>query len=76
MRNLLIDELMRPNLIIYLDAPTDVVQSKIRGRAQATHPWEKVGCCTLQGLYLTPTMCPAPSPYTCRTALCGRTRST
>jgi len=33
--------LLRPNLIIYLDAPLDVVQSKIRARAQTTHPWEK-----------------------------------
>lgn len=41
MRNVLIDELLRPNLIVYLDAPTDVVQSKIRERAQTTHPWEK-----------------------------------
>merc|ERR1719187_1236074 len=40
MRNLTIDALLRPNLIIYLDAPTDVVQSKIRARAKTTHPWE------------------------------------
>jgi len=33
--------LLRPNLIVYLDAPLDVVQSKIRARAQTTHPWEK-----------------------------------
>jgi len=33
--------LLRPNLIIYLDAPVDVVQSKIRERAKTTHPWEK-----------------------------------
>ena len=41
MRDLTIDRILRPNLIIYLDAPTDVVQSKIRARAQTTHPWEK-----------------------------------
>lgn len=34
-------ELLRPNFIIYLDAPVDVVQSKIRARAATTHPWEK-----------------------------------
>lgn len=33
--------LLRPNLIVYLDAPLDVVQAKIRARAQTTHPWEK-----------------------------------
>jgi len=33
--------LMKPNLIIYLDAPVDVVQSKIRARAKTTHPWEE-----------------------------------
>jgi len=32
--------LLRPNLIIYLDAPVDVVQAKIRERAKTTHPWE------------------------------------
>lgn len=32
---------LRPNLIVYLDAPLDVVQSNIRARAQTTHPWEK-----------------------------------
>jgi len=41
MRNLTIDAILRPNLIIYLDAPTDVVQSKIRARSQTSHPWEK-----------------------------------
>ena len=41
MRDLTIDRILRPNLIIYLDAPTDVVQSKIRARAQTSHPWEK-----------------------------------
>ena len=40
MRNLTIDAILRPNLIIYLDAPTDVVQSKIRARSRTTHPWE------------------------------------
>jgi NADH dehydrogenase (ubiquinone) 1 alpha subcomplex subunit 10 len=40
-RELTIKELLRPNMIIYLDAPVDVVQSKIRARAQTTHPWEK-----------------------------------
>jgi len=34
-------ELLRPNLIIYLDAPTSVVQANIRKRAETTHPWEK-----------------------------------
>lgn len=33
--------LLRPHLILYLDAPVDVVQSKIRARAATTHPWEK-----------------------------------
>ena len=40
MRNLTMDAILRPNLIIYLDAPTDVVQSKIRARSKTTHPWE------------------------------------
>ena len=40
MRNLTIDQVLRPNLIIYLDAPVDVVQSKIRERSKTTHPWE------------------------------------
>jgi len=40
MRNLTIDAILRPNLIIYLDAPTEVVQSKIRARSQTSHPWE------------------------------------
>jgi len=40
MRNLIIDQLLRPNLIVYLDAPVDVVQSKIRERSKTTHPWE------------------------------------
>jgi NADH dehydrogenase (ubiquinone) 1 alpha subcomplex subunit 10 len=34
-------QLLRPNLIIYLDAPVDVVQSKLRERSKTTHPWEK-----------------------------------
>lgn len=34
-------ELLRPNLIIYLDAPVDVVQKNIRTRAETSHPWEK-----------------------------------
>jgi len=33
--------MLRPHLVIYLDAPVDVVQSKIRARAATTHPWEK-----------------------------------
>lgn len=36
-----LQELLRPNLIIYLDAPVDVVQAKIRERSKTTHPWEK-----------------------------------
>lgn len=36
-----ITEILRPNLIIYLDAPTSVVQANIRKRAETTHPWEK-----------------------------------
>jgi len=40
MRELTIDAILRPNLIIHLDAPTDVIQSKIRARAATTHPWE------------------------------------
>jgi len=32
--------MLRPNVIVYLDAPTDVVQSKIRERSKTTHPWE------------------------------------
>ena len=40
MRNMTIDAILRPNLIIYLDAPTDVVQSKIRARSKTSHPWE------------------------------------
>eukprot|EP00092_Neocalanus_flemingeri_P033038 GFUD01035932.1.p1 GENE.GFUD01035932.1~~GFUD01035932.1.p1 ORF type:complete len:450 (-),score=126.34 GFUD01035932.1:127-1476(-) len=40
MRDLTIDQVLRPNLIIYLDAPVDVVQSKIRERSKTTHPWE------------------------------------
>jgi len=40
-RAMMITELLRPNLIIHLNAPTDVVQSKIRKRAATTHPWEK-----------------------------------
>jgi len=40
MRNLTIDQVLRPNLIIYLDAPVDVVQSKIRERSKTTHAWE------------------------------------
>jgi len=34
-------DLLRPNLIIYLDAPTSVVQNNIRKRAETSHPWEK-----------------------------------
>jgi len=34
------DQILRPNLIIHLDAPMDVVQSKIRARSKTTHPWE------------------------------------
>ena len=42
MRELIVDPqvILRPNLIIHLDAPTDVVQSKIRARSKTTHPWE------------------------------------
>ena len=40
MRELTVHELLRPNLIIYLDAPTEVVQSNIRARAASSHPWE------------------------------------
>jgi len=32
--------MLRPNVIIYLDAPVDVVQAKIRERSKTTHPWE------------------------------------
>jgi NADH dehydrogenase (ubiquinone) 1 alpha subcomplex subunit 10 len=32
--------MLRPNVIIYLDAPTDVVQAKLRERSKTTHPWE------------------------------------
>lgn len=39
-RSMTIDMLLRPNLIIHLDAPMDVVQSKIRERSKTTHPWE------------------------------------
>jgi len=39
-RNMYIDQVLRPNLIIHLDAPVDVVQSKIRARSKTTHPWE------------------------------------
>jgi len=39
-RKMTITELLRPNLIIHLDAPVDVVQSNIRARAATTHPWE------------------------------------
>jgi len=39
-RNMYIDQVLRPNLIIHLDAPVDVVQSKIRTRSKTTHPWE------------------------------------
>jgi len=41
MRSMTITELMRPNLIIHLDAPIDMVQSNIRARSATTHPWEK-----------------------------------
>lgn len=40
-RQQMLPELLRPNLIVYLDAPVDVVQAKIRERANTTHPWEK-----------------------------------
>merc|ERR1711935_518597 len=40
-RAMMITELLRPNLIIHLNAPTDVVQNNIRKRAATTHPWEK-----------------------------------
>jgi len=40
MRNMTIDAILRPNLIIYLDTPTDIVQSKIRARSKTSHPWE------------------------------------
>lgn len=40
-RKQILPPLLRPNLIVYLDAPVDVVQSKIRERAKTTHPWEK-----------------------------------
>lgn len=36
-----VQTLLRPNLIIYLDAPVEVVQQKIRERSKTTHPWEK-----------------------------------
>jgi len=36
-----LEPLLRPNLIVYLDAPVDVVQAKIRERSNTTHPWEK-----------------------------------
>lgn len=39
-RGMMITQLLRPNLIIHLDAPIDVVQAKIRARAATTHPWE------------------------------------
>jgi len=39
-RSMTIDQLLRPNLIIHLDAPMDVVQSRIRERSKTTHPWE------------------------------------
>lgn len=41
MRKITMWELLRPNMIIYLDAPVPTVQEKIRARAQTTHPWEK-----------------------------------
>ena len=41
LRDLMMCEILRPNLIVYLDAPVDVVQRKIRERAEKTHPWEK-----------------------------------
>ena len=40
MRGMTIDQLLRPNLIIYLDAPVDVVQANIRERSKSSHPWE------------------------------------
>jgi len=39
-RNMMITEVLRPNLIIHLDAPVDVVQANIRARSATTHPWE------------------------------------
>merc|ERR1711963_1207231 len=41
LRDLMMCEILRPNLIVYLDAPVDVVQREIRERAEKTHPWEK-----------------------------------
>jgi len=41
MRKVTMFELLRPNLIIYLDAPVSIVQEKIRARAESTHPWQK-----------------------------------
>merc|ERR1711962_1327945 len=41
LRDLMMCEILRPNLIVYLDTPVDVVQRKIRERAEKTHPWEK-----------------------------------
>jgi len=40
-QQMVLQHLLRPNVIIHLDAPTDVVQAKIRARSQTTHPWEK-----------------------------------
>jgi len=37
----LLQKLLRPNIIIYLDAPIDVVQEKQRERGETTHPWLK-----------------------------------
>jgi len=41
LRDMMMVEILRPNLIVHLDAPIDVVQRKIRERAEKTHPWEK-----------------------------------
>lgn len=40
-QQMVLQHLLRPNIIIHLDAPTDVVQAKLRARSQTTHPWEK-----------------------------------
>jgi len=37
----LLQKLLRPNVIVYLDAPVDVVQQKQRERGETTHPWLK-----------------------------------
>jgi len=40
-RKMMIGEVLRPHVVIHLNAPTSVVQQKIRERADTTHPWEK-----------------------------------